>query len=578
MGSPQVKSVTDGSGIAELYDIYSSRRESDTGYPHVLEITSDYDTNSNIPSGSYFGGTYTFTNYYVEDTFSLDILFNGTATTSDFIDYTGGSFTPSVDNATGITQYTAPTYFIARSGYLASTHNNTFTIRLLNSGGDVVHSNLVTLIDGSYSLSPQLSSYNEGQQVYFNLTYTLAPPSQSIYYSMTPSVYVGGTATSADVNGTIQSSFTSSSTGAGTITLVGPTLTNDFTTEGTETIECRINHYTQSYAQNYYLASATTNINDTSLTPSASVTASTTSLNEGSSVTFTVTMTGFPSGTIPYSIALSNDAETSDVSSTSGNITISSSTGTVAITATSDGYTETGQTETFYLQVLHPNGSGQVLASSPVVTINDTSTGTPEPSFTEFNLVTSSVPTGLTYVPTQSTLLSAFSATYGYQTAGNASGQTYELYTSTAYSGDHLFEVTVLFANSCSDPSIAIWATGTPQWNWGNHSSRIALQQNCQGPYLYGTTTSNALGGTTPVSTTPITLHLHHQPSLSRTRAWVTTLPDDWGNETTNLVGSIGTTVNYFTSGVYCGLSSDYDGASLASNSTNFTKWRITPG
>ena len=49
--------------------------------------------------------------------------------------------------------------------------------------------------------------------------------------------------------------------------------------------------------------------------------------------------------------------------------------------------------------------------------------------------------------------------------------------------------------------------------------------------------------------------------------------------ESSNRVGNImQISNNYGNSGVYCGLSSDYDGASLGSTSTNFTKWRITPG
>ena len=154
------------------------------------------------------------------------------------------------------------------------------------------------------------------------------------------------------------------------------------------------------------------------------------------------------------------------------------------------------------------------------------------------------------------------------------------MYTSNTFQGDHLFECTVLFANSCSDPAIAIWSSGTPSWAWGTHTSRISLQQNCTTPYLYGTSSSQSAGSNTPTSfSNPITLHLHHQPSLSRTRAWVTTVADDWGNESSNRVGNImSITNNYGSNAVYCGLSSDYDSASLGLYSTNFTKWRITPG
>lgn len=203
-----------------------------------------------------------------------------------------------------------------------------------------------------------------------------------------------------------------------------------------------------------------------------------------------------------------------------------------------------------------------------------------EPAAVEYDLVTSTTPTGLTYNPSQSTLLSAFSATYGYQTAGDAgTGSVYELYTTDALDGDYLFECTVLFTDRCSDPAIAIWDSGTPVWAWGTSSTRISFQSNCQTPYLYGTSASASTSGSVAYAAGKyITLHLHHQPSLSRTRAWATNAADDWGNESTNLIGNIASISNYYTNPVYCGLASDYDNVSLSSTSTNFTKLRITPG
>ena len=204
----------------------------------------------------------------------------------------------------------------------------------------------------------------------------------------------------------------------------------------------------------------------------------------------------------------------------------------------------------------------------------------PGPATVEYDLVTSTTPTGLTYNPSQSTLLSAFSATYGYQTAGDAgTGSVYELYTTDALDGDYLFECTVLFTDRCSDPAIAIWDSGTPVWAWGTSSTRISFQSNCQTPYLYGTSASASTNGSVAYAAGKyITLHLHHQPSLSRTRAWATNAADDWGNESTNLIGSIASIANYYTNPVYCGLASDFDNASLGAASTNFTKLRITPG
>ena len=456
----------------------------------------------------------TWVNYLVQ-TFTLSI----TSGTGYFRDSTGGSLAPTPDTATGSTVMSfSSTMFTIASGDSASGNGNSFTMRLTGSINGTVWEKTINITEGTYSLSFNQNSYNEGSSTACTLTYSGAPPSETIYYAFSPYGNVGGVGiTSGDVNTTVTGSFTSSVSGSGTVNIGGPTLTNDALTEGAETLQCRVAHYDLSSLSSYYLDFANATVNDTSLTPTASISASTTSVNEGSTVTFTINMTNFTSGNITWDTTLSADAEEDDITPNSGTVNISGSTGSVVITAVADGYTESGQTETFQFRVKSPSDNTTVIATSSVITINDTSTGTTEPlPFTEFNLRTSSTPSGLTYSPGQSTLLSAFNSTYGWQTAGNASGSTYELYTSTTFSGDHLFECTVLFANSCSDPAIAIWTSGTPSWQWGTNSSRISLQQNCTGPVLYGTSQSSSASGSTPTSSSnPITLHLHHQPSLS---------------------------------------------------------------
>ena len=581
IGDKQDKSLTDGSGIAELYDIYASRTGGKLKYPHTLTITSNYDSVGSLVEGERFGVTFTLNGYYTQETFTLSIA----SGTGYFRDSTGGSLAPTPDTATGSAVMAFDsTMFTIASGNSASGEGNSFTVRLTGSINGVVWERTINITAGTYSLSFNSSSYNEGSSTACTLTYSGAPPSEAIFYAFTPYTSLGGSVTSADVSSTVTGSFTSSVSGSGTQNINGPTLTSDFTTEGSETLQCRVSHYNLSSTNNYFLAFANTTVNDTSLTPSASVSASTTSVNEGSSVNFVISMSNFSGGVVQWDTTLSADAEEDDITPNSGSVTLpaNGTSGNIPITAVADGYTESGQTETFQFRVLSPADNTTVLATSQAITINDTSTGSQEPGqFTEWDLRVSSTPSGLTYSPGQSTLLSAFNSTYGWQTGGNASGSTYELYTSNTFTGDHLFECTVLFANNCSDPAIAIWSSGTPQWRWGTQSSRISLQQNCTTPYIYGTSSQQSAGSSTPTnSSNPITLHLHHQPSLSRTRAWVTTNADDWGNESSNRVGNIMSISNNYgtNTGVYCGLSSDYDGASLGSTSTNFTKWRITPG
>lgn len=378
IGNKQTKSVSDGSGVAELYDIYANRRGGANKYPHTLYVTSNYDSISSLIEGDRFGPTFDLEGYYVQQTFTVSIS-SGTAY---FRDSTGSSSAPSVNTSTGTASIAFSTLtFTLASGQSASGAGNTFTMRLTGSISGIVWEKTFNITQGTYDLTFNSSSYNEGSSTSCTLTYSGAPASELIYYGFSPYTYVSGTGiTTADVSSTVTGSFTSSSTGSGTVNINGPTMVNDFITEGAETLQCRVSHYNLASLSSYYLDFANVTINDTSQTPSASVTASTTSVNEGSSVTFTVTMTNYSSGSVDYNITLSADAELTDITPTSGSISISSSTGSVSITAVADGYTESGQTETFQLNILSPGDGTTVIGSSPVVTINDTSTGTAEPA------------------------------------------------------------------------------------------------------------------------------------------------------------------------------------------------------
>ena len=216
------------------------------------------------------------------------------------------------------------------------------------------------------TITPTSSSINENQSVTFNVS-TTNFTSGTLYWSLL------GLVNGSDFTSGLSGSFSVSGS-AGSVTL---TTTDDLLTEGVERFQLQVR--TGSTSGTIIGSSSTVTISDTSINPTVSVTPSTTNLNEGSSVTFTVNTTNFASGTLNWDTILSADMEGSDIDVTSGTVTISGSTGSIAITATADGYTETGQTESFQVRVYHPNGI-DILATSSVVTINDTSTGTPEPS------------------------------------------------------------------------------------------------------------------------------------------------------------------------------------------------------
>jgi hypothetical protein len=121
------------------------------------------------------------------------------------------------------------------------------------------------------------------------------------------------------------------------------------------------------------------------LTKIYSISASTTSVNEGSGVTFTVTTTNVDGGTTLYwtTNQVSGTINTSDFndSATSGSFTISGGSGTITRTLSNDLTTE--GSESFQLQIRTESTSGTIVATSPTITISDTSTAV---TYTGYNL------------------------------------------------------------------------------------------------------------------------------------------------------------------------------------------------
>ena len=137
-----------------------------------------------------------------------------------------------------------------------------------------------------------------------------------------------------------------------------------------------------------------------------SVSPSSTSVNEGTTVTWTITTSAVPDGTILYwtdgGTAASGDWSDS---ATSGSFTVSSNTASVSRTLVNDLATE--GSETSILQIRTTSTSGTIVAQSATVAINDTSTApsytvTPavssvnEGSSVTFNVSTTNVANGTT--------------------------------------------------------------------------------------------------------------------------------------------------------------------------------------
>lgn len=111
------------------------------------------------------------------------------------------------------------------------------------------------------------------------------------------------------------------------------------------------------------------------------VTRSTATVNEGSSVTFTVTTTGFGSGTLYYTVeGVSGTVNDSDFSSPAsvvtngGSVNITNNSGSFSLTLSNDSATE--GTESFLVRIRTGSTSGTIVATSSTVSISDTSVQT----------------------------------------------------------------------------------------------------------------------------------------------------------------------------------------------------------
>ena len=164
--------------------------------------------------------------------------------------------------------------------------------------------------------------------------------------------------------------------------------------------------------------------------------------------------------------------------------------------------------------------------------------------------------------------------TAGLSIAGNApnDGNSYPIAINTSFTEDYLFQMSTRIdidpsgSDYCSDAGIALFLnsgitanlTSTSWiWKWGFLNGRIAAQNNCPEPYLYGQ--SSDVKMTTPnsgkVLISPyvssgdfVTMHLRHLPSQSKTTYKVTVGSKDW-NELGTVLGS-GNTGNQSSTGI----------------------------
>jgi hypothetical protein len=280
---------------------------------------------------------------------------NITTTNADF-SATSGSFT--ITSGTG-------SFSVTSIADATTEGNETFTISVRigsTAGTIVVTSDPITIIDTSqnptYTFTGVPANINEGSTGTFTVTTTDVPNSTTLFWTIN-----NITSQNADFTATSGSFTITNSAGNFNVGIVA-----DSTTEGPETFSVSIR--TGSTSGPIVATSSTVTINDTSLQPVVTFTSIPASINEGSSGTFNISVTNFPSGTL-YWTTLHNSTSAADFSTNSGSFTVTNSTGSFLVTALADSLTE--GPETFSVQVRINSTVGTVIGTSNLVTINDTS-------------------------------------------------------------------------------------------------------------------------------------------------------------------------------------------------------------
>ena len=237
-------------------------------------------------------------------------------------------------------------------------------IKLVGIGGTLVQ----TQISPTYAISEDKTAVNEGETVTFTVTTTNVADNTTITWT---------TLGTTDSNDFTDNTYGQVNIQNNTATITR-TLSNDLTvSEGAENFQIRIYSGSTTLALSSSIAVADTSAATYSLAGAAAVV-------EGNSVTYTITTSGVPDGTNLY---FTTSLYNSDISPTSGNITINSNTATFTIAADVDYETEGNETLTVSLRTNGTNGP--VVATTSTTLSDKPFTITLTPAATSINESTS---------------------------------------------------------------------------------------------------------------------------------------------------------------------------------------------
>lgn len=362
------------------------RTGSDTG---PLIGTSD-DVTINDPAGTPIVQTPTYTmsatSSSVNEGSSITITVNTTNVADGTLlnwtipgvsDFSAHSGTVVINNNSG-------SFVLTANADNENESNEQFAVILSDTSGNTLASITITINNVSvaaqptYSVVPAKNSVNEGDSINFAVYTTNVSNGTTLYWTIQSNSFTDFVEYDSS-QGRTGGSFTINNN-TGTFTA---NLTNDNTTEGSETFNVSIR--TGSISGQIVATSSTVTINDTSLSaPTYTLTQDggiRGSINEGTSVSFTLTTTNVPDGTVLYPRASLGPAnlDEDDFSQFPSSITVINNSANFTITAAADNKTE--GTEAFLLRIYDSAAYSRIVAQI-AYSFNILDTSTDIPSYT----------------------------------------------------------------------------------------------------------------------------------------------------------------------------------------------------
>ncbi len=238
-------------------------------------------------------------------------------------------------------------------------------IKLVGIGGTLVQ----TQVSPTYAISEDKTSANEGETVTFTVTTTNIANNTNLYWTTL------GTTSVHDYTPNALSGTVNIQNNTGTITR---TLSNDLSVgEGAENFQIRLYSGSTTLALSSSISVADTSAATYNLSGASAAV-------EDDTITYTITTTGVPDGTNLY---FTTSLGSSDISPTSGTITINSNTASFTITTDQDYKTEGNETLTVSLRTVGTNGP--VVATTSTTLSDKPFTVTLTPAATTVNESTS---------------------------------------------------------------------------------------------------------------------------------------------------------------------------------------------